>query len=747
MQRILLLWSLGLFTVISASAQLQIEYGAQIDSAFHQMSDQHVYRFLGEEGDVIAIRMRDRNSPVDACWELYDPNQNLVAAKCGDGGIVEQFGKKLNTTGMYFLYVMDNHHNDVGTYGLSLHKMNKPGYALPLEEGDDPVDRIGSGVAMNAYSFLALEGEEIRFQMRASDLHFESTLFITDSTGTKVASSYRKSNVYAGIDRWVAPAKGRYSLFIYDAGGNDTTSYGFTYQSLSHPTHTTQLACKDVINASISQLAEIHAYTLQLDAGETGFIIAKATSNYLESTIHIYDANGAEKAHLTGSGTAIFTQFTNDGPAQEFLITFEDERGNDLSDYYLTVLTFSDSCSEEIGCGEQEGNLELAGVPNLYRLPVIYGGNYTLTVKEITTAIEPWVILYDASGNILESKNDPVKVALSHTAASSETWWVLIMDRGANDTGKYRLTVEGCIAQLPDWDIACTPATIRLDDNGSAVLIPQDIDATIYPEGLHADGSLSQSLFSCHDAGTQEITLTVRDEFGRSQECKTTVEVVSGLAVNVPSCPVVFTDYAPASCTVLNVEIEHGTGPYLYSWSNGESTQAIQVCPDESSNYGVQVTDANGCEVAAQVYVQAADIACDSRATKINICHRPANDPSKENTLCVSVNSVDGHLHQGPGHEEDHLGECGITFCSENALELETRSGSEASTQELLVQARIGQVSQAIIFNQLGQVLYRLTDENQLLEWFNEDQSRAQGIYYLRWADYKGNWFLTKVFR
>ncbi|HRV87532.1 MAG TPA: hypothetical protein P5275_21850, partial [Saprospiraceae bacterium] len=72
---------------------------------------------------------------------------------------------------------------------------------------------------------------------------------------------------------------------------------------------------------------------------------------------------------------------------------------------------------------------------------------------------------------------------------------------------------------------------------------------------------------------------------------------------------------------------------------------------------------------------------------------------------------------------------------------------SEATTQELLVQARIGQFSEAIVFNQLGQVLYRFTDETRLLEWFTEDQSRAQGIYYLRWADHKGNWFLTKVFR
>lgn len=747
MQRFLLLLPLVLFTCFTAKAQLQIEYGTQIDSNFQQPSAQHVFQFQGTEGDVIAIRMRDRNSPVDACWELYDANQNRVAAKCGDGGIVELFGKKLNSTGLYTLYVIDNHQNDTGAYGLSLHKMNQPDYALTIHEGDDPIDKIASGVAMKAYAFAAQEDEEIRFQMRAADLHFESTMFITDSTGSKVASSYRKSNVYAGIDRWVAPAKGNYTLFIYDSGGNDTTEYGFTYQSLTHPTHLTPLACKEVIHTAISQLAEIHAYALHLKAGETGFIIAKASSNYLESTVNVYDADGVEKAHLKGSGTAIFTQFTNDGPEQDFLITFEDERGNDMGDYYLTVLTFSETCSDEIGCGSEEGSLDPAGVPNLYRIPVFAGGNYTFSVKEISTAIEPWVILYDASGQALASINDPVKVTISQTANSSGTWWLLVMDRGANDTGTYRLDVGGCIEQLPDWEIACDSISVQLDGQGSAVITPADLDVTLYPEGLERTAILSQMEFNCQDVGTREVMLTVTDEFGRIQSCKGRVEVVSGLTINTPACPVVFTDYAPASCQILEIEVENGSSPYQFEWSSGESTQSIQVCPEQSENFGVHVVDANGCEAAAQIYVQVAEIACDNKGKKINICHRPANDPEKENTLCVSLNAVDGHLHQGPGHEEDHLGECGVTYCSENAIQLESRSGSEATTQELLVQARIGQFSEAIVFNQLGQVLYRFTDETRLLEWFTEDQGRAQGIYYLRWADHKGNWFLTKVFR
>ncbi|MEZ4900040.1 MAG: hypothetical protein R2806_24595 [Saprospiraceae bacterium] len=747
MQRILLLIAFTLSLSSIVPAQQLITYGEQIDSVIHQPGERHLFRFEGKQGDVIALRMRDRESPVDACFELYDPALNLISRKCGDGGIMELFGKTLKADGIYTLYVQDNHDNDKGTYGLSLHQMNLPPYASSLTEGDDLVDRIGSGVQMNAYTFQAVEGEAIRFQMRAEDLHFESTMIIVDQNGLQLEKSYRKSNVYAGIDRWIAPADGTYSLFIFDSGGNDTSAYGMSYQSLSNPQHTVPLTCKEVRESSIHQLAEIHAYSLHLTAGETGFLVAKAESNYLESSIHVINAEGIEEKHLSGSGKAIFTQFTNNGPDQDFLITFEDDRGNDLSPYFITVLTFSKGCAHEISCGEGLDEINPVGVPNLYYFPVTAGQQYTFGVKEKQTAIEPWGILFDQYGNELENVNDPVKFSISHQAADNGFWWVLVMDRGANDVGSYSYSLEGCAAQLPDFEVSCSSVSLRLNEDGMGFLLPEDIDQTEYPEGLEISRTVSPASFSCQDLGEQEVVLTVTDQFGRSQSCTTKVEIISPIELTLPGCPIVFSDYSPAACTVLEAGADKGTGPYSYQWSNGDQNFAIQVCPDKSINYGIKVTDANGCTAYGQIYVQAVEIACDNKGKKINICHRPSNDPSKENTLCVSINAVNGHLSHGPGHEEDHLGECGDDYCHEDALKLESRSGSAATVTEMLVQTQSDQVEQAFLFNQLGQVILRFQSNQEVLQWVSEKESYAQGIYYLRWADLKGNWFITRVLR
>lgn len=52
--------------------------------------------------------------------------------------------------------------------------------------------------------------------------------------------------------------------------------------------------------------------------------------------------------------------------------------------------------------------------------------------------------------------------------------------------------------------------------------------------------------------------------------------------------------------TLITANVTGGTGPYNYSWSNGNANGSQYVSPGMDSTYSVNVTDANGCSVAQQ---------------------------------------------------------------------------------------------------------------------------------------------------
>lgn len=60
-------------------------------------------------------------------------------------------------------------------------------------------------------------------------------------------------------------------------------------------------------------------------------------------------------------------------------------------------------------------------------------------------------------------------------------------------------------------------------------------------------------------------------------------------------------------CTTLTATATGGSAPYTYLWSNGETTQSISVCPQETSTYYLTITDALDCTATSQAQVVVED--------------------------------------------------------------------------------------------------------------------------------------------
>ena len=91
------------------------------------------------------------------------------------------------------------------------------------------------------------------------------------------------------------------------------------------------------------------------------------------------------------------------------------------------------------------------------------------------------------------------------------------------------------------------------------------------------------------------------------------------------------------------------------SWSTGETTNSIQVCPTTTTTYTVTVTDATGCSLTQEFTVHVINVVCGPRRSpRVLVCK--ISDLGEPIQLCLEPEQVVAHLEQG--HQ---LGSCGTT--------------------------------------------------------------------------------------
>ena len=96
-------------------------------------------------------------------------------------------------------------------------------------------------------------------------------------------------------------------------------------------------------------------------------------------------------------------------------------------------------------------------------------------------------------------------------------------ERGMEDSCSFDVKVEG--TEPPE--IICKPATLVLDDNGNAKLVPEVL---LDPDSVDSESIESvlvdKETFTCDDLGTQNVELTIRFKDGTSATCNSRITVL-----------------------------------------------------------------------------------------------------------------------------------------------------------------------------------------------------------------------------
>ena len=137
-------------------------------------------------------------------------------------------------------------------------------------------------------------------------------------------------------------------------------------------------------------------------------------------------------------------------------------------------------------------------------------------------------------------------------------------------------------------------------------------------------------------------------------------ELTEPLVADAGPNKTVFFGYTPAACTTLTASAATGgVAGYTYTWSTGQTGQAIEVCPQETTVYTLTVTDARGVSVTDEVQVCVVNVSCGSTADpKVQVHYNPTGKAGKARTLCVSPDAVPALLALGAT-----LGDGNVTTC------------------------------------------------------------------------------------
>ena len=255
-----------------------------------------------------------------------------------------------------------------------------------------------------------------------------------------------------------------------------------------------------------------------------------------------------------------------------------------------------------------------------------------------------------------------------------------------------RLQLSEAVA-LEIIDVKVTNVTCGGANDGSAVVTATGgVEPYTY---LWSDGQTTET---ANNLSAGDYTVTVTDANGDFVVGNATITESSAIVLTLIDDVTVFSGYPPSECTTLSaLEITGGTPDYTYSWSTGETTVTIEVCPAVTTTYSLTVTDANGCTATDEVTVTAIDVVCGKKGgnTKIRLCH---NGKSK----CVSINAVAAHLAHG-----DQLGSCNQT--SEDVF-FSFDDENENTVSDVYPNPFQDKVNLAVNLEEAGQVEIRVID-------------------------------------
>ena len=253
----------------------------------------------------------------------------------------------------------------------------------------------------------------------------------------------------------------------------------------------------------------------------------------------------------------------------------------------LSPGTYSVSIADGKGCTNVDTTVITQPDSLLYEAVVkdaCFGEENGMISLNITGGTEPYF------ANWSDGQSDTVAVNLA-----AGQYQVVVTDTNNCPSPAGNFTV----GQLPEitFDLAGSDLLCYGDNSGSAGVVNLAGGTGVYDDfDWYLNGQLYDTAQYLSQAESGKYILKITDDYG----CHSYDSVI----ISQPDSLVLHLEAEPGTVELgaINLEVEGGTAPYSYLWTNGATTQNID--PLGGGFYHVWVTDDNGCKSTDSIFVE-----------------------------------------------------------------------------------------------------------------------------------------------
>ncbi len=332
--------------------------------------------------------------------------------------------------------------------------------AQTLEYGDALTASISSTGETDIYTFDGNTGDIVRIRMRGSSQGVDGCFKLLSPVGNLLSEACDDGGIVQ-LTAYELPASGTYSIIAQDHNNNDTGDYGISLEVLNRTDGVSMVNCGDDILTTLDNWTEVDLFGFECIAGDQLMIQMRSTMSNVECRLELIDENGITIAsEVTQTGLAIIDAFNIPADGR-YVVAAYDGNGNDTGEYGISFqLLNQTACATPIECGATINNSfsQVAQI-DAYTLNCIAGDQLVIRASDLGNALEPNIMLCDATGTDVVATVDPETAEINYNVTNSGNYSLIVRDDKGNDTGDYSLSLQvvnsaGCAKYLDCGDNA-----------------------------------------------------------------------------------------------------------------------------------------------------------------------------------------------------------------------------------------------------------------------------------------------------
>jgi len=329
---------------------VSLDCAQDVSASLDSLAEIDAYSLPIGSNDRLIVRMMGEFSSLHPTLELYDPDGNLVQSAGSNGN----FAARINALsalgpGTYTLLAMETEGNFTGNYGLSVQAL-QPACADTIDCSQDLTASLEKLAEIDAYSFRLEQSGNLVIRMIGELSFLDPRIELYDEDGQLVQADSTDGLAPARIGVFDNLPEGDYMLLAMENEGDNTDDYGISIQVL-HPGCTVAIGCDEDIPATFDNLAEIDAYSMEVNEDHQFIVRMIGEISALHPRIELYDQGGQLifADNTNGSIPARIDAFSS-LPAGQYIVLTMDNEGKAMGNYGVSVQGIHQGCPGELGC-------------------------------------------------------------------------------------------------------------------------------------------------------------------------------------------------------------------------------------------------------------------------------------------------------------------------------------------------------------------------------------------------------------